>query len=53
MSNRHYLKLFYYDCNSGATFLSPSLGRALSDCERLFMGPQEGTDSLPIPGENL
>lgn len=41
------------DCNGESTFLSPSLGRALRDCVRLFMGPLEGTDSLPTPGENL
>lgn len=41
------------DCNGEPTFLSPSLGRALRDCVRLFIGPLEGTDSLPIPGENL
>lgn len=41
------------DCNGEFTFLSPSLGRALRDCVRLFMGPLEGTESLPIPGENL
>lgn len=35
------------------TFLSPSLGRALRDCVRLFMGPEEGAGSLATPGENL
>lgn len=41
-------------CLHGAlTFLSPSLGRALRDCVRLFMGPVEGAGSLATPGENL
>lgn len=35
------------------TFLSPSLGSALRDCVRLFMGPAEGAGSLATPGENL
>lgn len=41
------------DQPSWLTFLSPSLGRALSDCVRLFMGPAEGDGSLAVPGENL
>lgn len=37
----------------GLTFLSPSLGRALSDCVRLFVAPAEGARSFTTPGENL
>lgn len=37
---------------SFSLFLSPSLGRALRDCVRLFMGPVEGAGSLATPGEN-
>lgn len=35
------------------TFLSPSFGRALRDCVRLFMVPVEGVGSFATPGENL
>lgn len=43
----------FYGLHGGLTFLSPSLGKALRDCVRLFMGPVEGAGSLATPGENL